>query len=324
MVTAAYLGNSVTAQRDSYIDALHQKLVSRWGIQGEPLRAGLGGVGSLAVSGLIDYLVLRHAPRICFVECSLADAGGATPLHLIGTAVRSILTDLLSVGVTPVVLHLPRADVTAEAHEAVVTIYDNVARDFEVPRVDVRFLGSHGGFRDGVHTSPELSYRIAQEIAKRLDPTLPVVETVSIPTNIPRIRLSHIGTDTRATGRITEARFRWVWQTRVLDTGSSIEVSTAPDSILGLYVIARSTSGVLRISGARRSVDVQVWDEWCVRPRIQFVHLPADMADECSLEISATGLISGELNAQGQPSSLAHAGTSAELMGVAVLSLETP
>lgn len=323
MVTAAYLGNSVTAQRDSYVDSLHQNLTSRWGVQGEPLRAGLGGVGSLAIAGLVDYLVLRHAPRICFVECSLADAGGATPLHLIGTSVRSILADLVSVGITPVVLHLPRADISAEAHETVVTIYDHMARDLEVPTIDVRFLGSRGGFRDGVHTSPELSKHIAEAIATQLDSTPPTVRALALAESIPRIRLNHIRTDALASGRITEARFRWVWETRVLDVGSSIDISTGRNPILGLYVIARSTSGVLRVTGARRSVDIQVWDEWCARPRIQFVNLPADMAEECSIKVLATDLLTGAHNAQGQPTSLTHVGTSAELMGVAVLSLET-
>jgi len=226
-------------------------------------------------------------------------------------------------GITPIVLHLPRADISAEAHETVVTIYDHIARDFEVPTIDVRFLGSRGGFRDGVHTSPELSKYIAEAIALQLDSTPPIVRALAVAESIPRIRLNHIRADALASGRITEARFRWVWETRVLDVGSSIDISTERNPILGLYVIARSTSGVLRVTGARRSVDIQVWDEWCARPRIQFVHLPADMAEECSIKVLATDLLTGEHNAQGQPTSLAHVGTSAELMGVAVLSLQT-
>ncbi len=317
--SVAYLGNSVTAQSDSYVDLLHRRVTSLWGLQGEPRRAGLGGVGSLAVAGLLEDLVLRHSPRICFVECSLADAGGATPLHMVEPSIKSILADLQATEIAPVVLHLPRTDVDRQVHDSVVDIYNRVARAYAVPQVDIRFLGTHHGFRDGVHTSQELSQLMANEIAARLDPTIPIGSLNLEVHRASRIRFLPLGSDTRSSRGIRHSRYRWTWETTVLENGSSVEFYGQTGQFLGVYVIARSTSGVLRIQGARSSVTVQVWDQWCTKPRIQFIHLPAEMTNEPRIEVLATDLPIGEQSAQGQPTSAVHAGTSAEIMGAALL-----
>jgi hypothetical protein len=46
-VVIAYLGNSVTAQKDGYRPYLHKGLVKRFGHEHKAVNAGFGGVGSI-------------------------------------------------------------------------------------------------------------------------------------------------------------------------------------------------------------------------------------------------------------------------------------
>lgn len=319
MFSVAYLGNSVTAQRASFVDPLHQLVVDKWNVNSEPRRAGLGGVGSLAMAGLLDYLVLRHQPHVCFVECSLADAGGATPLERIAVGVESILVDLIDAGISPIMLHLPRIDVPANTQQAVIDIYNSIATDHSVPQIDVRHLATENGFHDGVHTTSEMSDRIAQEIAIHLD-DLPRPSSTHSPSSESRkVRFFPAAEGSITVGTSQNSSFRLSIDSKVIDEGSAIRFDTQGATFIGVYVIAKTTSGVIRLQNDRQSATIQVWDPWCTRPRIQFVHVPAALGDECKLEITATGLMTGELDSQGKPTDLAHRGSSLELLGAAVL-----
>ena len=103
----AYLGNSLTVQKAGYRPALHQRLEQHWGAPIQQVNAGLGGVGSLACSCLLDLLVRRHKPDLCLIECSAADMIGATPHTQIGPSVETLVRELLVASVEPVLLDLP-------------------------------------------------------------------------------------------------------------------------------------------------------------------------------------------------------------------------
>lgn len=322
MPSVAYLGNSVTAQRDSYVDPLHRRVSDLWGIEGEPRKAGLGGVGSLAVAGLLDYLVLRHEPDVCFVECSLADAGGATPWHRIALAVESILGDLQRAGVAPIVVHLPRSDVPGSAQQSVVEVYDSIATERGVPQIDLRHLGERGDLRDGVHTSPALAERIAQEISDAF-PNRPIVggpTSPRQPTSAVRHLPARLGI---SSGREAQkSTFRLSLDTRIVEMGGALQFTAPGAQFLGVYVIARSTCGVIEVRSGDASMTVQVWDEWCSRARIQFIHLPEGMTVGPELRIAPTEQVTAERNAQGAPTSITHRGTSAEVLGAAIMTTE--
>lgn len=322
MPSVAYLGNSVTAQRGSYVDPLHRLLSARWGVEGGPRKAGLGGVGSLAVAGLLDYLVLRHRPDVCFVECSLADAGGATPVGRIGVAVESILGDLQSAGVRPVVLHLPRTDVSPKVHQSVVEVYESIAAERSVLCLDLRHVGERGGLPDGVHTSPALSEQIAEAISCELEGVAMVREPEPVGHRGHVVR--HVpAAHGRSSGREAQAgTFRLSLDTRVVVRGGALQFEASSGPFLGVYVIARSTSGVIEIQSGGAAMTVQVWDEWCSRARIQFIHVPEELGIGPVLRVAPTDLHTAHRNALGLPTSVAHEGTSVEVVGAAFLTTE--
>lgn len=319
MPTLAYLGNSVTAQRYSYVDPLHELLRKHWGVSGPPRRAGVGGVGSLALAGLLDSLVLRHQPTHCFVECSLADAGGATPIHSIRLALLSILGDLLSVGVVPILLHLPRQDVEPSAHARVIQIYSEVAKELRVAEIDLRWLGTHGDFRDGVHPSQAMSEIIAKCVADAVLSN--VVEGAVHPVRISaqRVRLHAASSGNLMRGRIRHSKFRFSLPTVIVEAEGAWGISAENSTFVGLYVIAGPASGVIQVSAGNASMTVQLWDEWCVRPRIQFITFPQNMMLAQSLKLDVTLLELGERNAIGEPSALVHRGSTLEIVGGAVI-----
>jgi hypothetical protein len=324
MFSVAYLGNSVTAQRQSYVDFLHPILVSKWGADSKPLKAGLGGVGSLALAGLMDWLVIRHEPSVCFVECSLADAGGATPESRVAIGITSIVEDLLASGTRPIMLHLPRIDSRSPLHDRVASIYRAVQNRYALTEVNLRHLVDPRGFRDGVHTTPALSERIAREIALQLGPRMPDPSNHAPLDRHHRVRFVPATDGTCITGTMSSSSFRLALPTVLLGVGGSFRFLAPGAQFLGLYVIAKASSGVVRLTGKDFREDIQVWDEWCERPRLQFVPLQDDAGVQEFLMVEATDLASAEKNCQGFPTEAVHRGSGVEIVGAAVLSPTVP
>lgn len=279
----------------------------------------MGGVGSLALAGLLDTLVLRHQPTLCFVECSLADAGGATPRHSIPLALQSILGDLTSAGIVPVLLHLPRTDISPQVHERVVEIYSEVGRIYGVAEIDLRLLADDGHFRDGVHTSKAFSKIIAQRIVDALPDCLDDLPVSHVRAEEQRIRLLPASSGVSVRGNIRQSQFRLALPTVIIGSQGSWKLTAPGLAIAGLYVIAGPMSGVIRLTARKASITVQVWDEWCERPRIQFINLPEDMMVDDSLLIEMTDFDVADRNAIGGPPMFAHKGSSLEIAGGAVI-----
>lgn len=311
----AYLGNSVSAQRQSYVGFLHEILTKQWGLDSPPRQASLGGVGSLAMSGLLDLLVLRYRPRVCFVECSLADSGGATPPSLLEIGLRTILTKLMSQGCVPVVIHLPRIDIPPEKSDQVVRNYDRLCVECGIQRIDLRSLGECGEYIDGIHTTPSFSRVIAAEIARNLEEYMPK----TLPSNIHENgEVTHfIGAEESemVTGTATPSGFRTLLPTIRVERGSVIRFAPQAGRFIGLYVIANPESGVIRIHNEDGDDLIQVWDRWCTRSRIQFISFPRGFRDEQEMSIEMTDLVRGKRNCQGDWSEELRQGTSVDVLG---------
>ena len=316
MASIAYLGNSATSQRNSFVDPLHSKLTVQWNQEMELRRAGLGGVGSLAVAGLLDYLVLRHDVDVCFVECSLADSGGATPMQLIHLAVESILKDLIRSSVTPIVLHLPRHDVSAAQSESVIEIYNALATKHQVQVIDLRNSGDSDSFNDGVHATAEFSAEIAHKIAAALPAPPHISESLGDAKEAGKAKFIHAYLGEIATGKATHSRFRMALPTLVMKQGSEIQFAIKGKCIAGIYLIANSHSGVLNLKAGSEDITVQIWDQWCHRPRIQFVSLYPMLTQELTLTLSATNLAFADRNCVGNATPEIHRGTQVELLGL--------
>lgn len=277
----AYLGNSVTAQKDSYTHQLHLKLEKYSSASLPKINAGLGGVGSLACAALLDFLVLRHKPSICFVETSLSDSAGATPIDLVSETLIEIIGRLSVAGITPIFVHLPRTDIPQREKDAVLAIYRECAEKFEVLEVDItQSFPVSNGLRDGIHHTTSGANFTAEQIYESLlksdvnsQPVANKTLTrVILPEELPRMHF-----------RFTLPYYR-------LQVSDSVTLPSPGGVPLGLLVIATKSSGVIRITDGIRIQTQQVWDHWCVKPRIQLLHLQPEFRSSFSLTVSMTNL----------------------------------
>lgn len=167
----AYLGNSVTVQKDGYRPHLHAGLIHRFGHDHKQVNAGFGAVGSLGSVCTMDELVIRHNPTLCFIECMTGDMG--VGLHAdTGPALEGILRKLATIGCSACFLNLPRRDADFSPDNPIVALYARVAAHYGAASVN---LGSPlksksaNFFRDVVHTTPLGGRRTAEFILTELD-----------------------------------------------------------------------------------------------------------------------------------------------------------
>ena len=164
----AYLGSSVTVQRrEGYQPRLHAALCSALGRAHRPVRAAVGGTGSITGLYMLDDLVLYHAPELCVIEFVPTDAVGATPPAVLEAVLEALAPIRLRTHeCEPCFLLLGRRD-SAPMLDATVAAYHAVAADQEVACIDstTLFDGDDSAFLDAVHTTALGADRIAAEAA---------------------------------------------------------------------------------------------------------------------------------------------------------------
>jgi lysophospholipase L1-like esterase len=271
--TIAYMGASVTAQKDGYRPRLHQLLQRRFGRDHVMVNAGTGAIGSIGGLFLMDRLVLRHQPDLCFVEYATTDATGTTPPGLVGPALEEIVLRLRDAGCEPCLLLLPRAE-GEQGHEA----YREVAERHGVPLLDVAASLSPSDLtdwvlRDVVHTTPSGADAIARTIADSLDAALaPTGAALGAPG---RIHDRSFGGATLVPASLEHLREPG-GGSRGLFRLSLPYVEIGPDGVfeptfdgelVGMVVVVGPQSGIVAI-GDR---EVNLFDRWCHYERLSTV-----------------------------------------------------
>jgi hypothetical protein len=282
-----YLGNSLTAQNFGYLDSLHAELTKRLSIDETPIRSGLGGVGSMAVAVLCDYLVFRHKPRICFVETFTGDVAEATPLHLIDESLGTIISGLIEHNILPIFLFIPRIDVSREYSQKVFNTYQRVLERFRIPYIDVRFdleermanvSGSPESMlqSDRVHLTKIGGEIVGNLIAKKFvelkfDLSAPgySMKQLSIQAPFHSLKLKYFNDISTWKSHGT---FKFVLPyIRILPKDKY--VFNVLEEAIAILCIADPSTGILRIDDAREIMQYQIHDQWCTFSRIQCLPL---------------------------------------------------
>jgi hypothetical protein len=131
----AYLGNSITVQKNSFHDYLHALLAVQKNISAL-IKAGIGGVGSLACNFMANQLVLDRNAQIYFVEHFAGDMGGATPMESIGGAVKGLVHKLLNQDIFVIYIYLFRSS-TAHNTQATLPICEDIASRYKILAINV-------------------------------------------------------------------------------------------------------------------------------------------------------------------------------------------
>jgi hypothetical protein len=164
----AYLGASVTVQKQGYRPRLHELLVRRSGQQHKSIMAAVGATGVVPGAFLSDGLVASHRPDICLIEYSTPLLGGREARY-VGAALDGIVSKLLAIGAQPCLLHLYRR---GKGQDELVASFEEVAEAHGIPSIDLMTplreavtageLAKEALFKDGIHTTPEGSQMVAE------------------------------------------------------------------------------------------------------------------------------------------------------------------
>jgi len=315
----AFLGNSVSAQKEGYSLYFQQNINNHFGHKFQFVNASLGGIGSLACSFLVDDFVSRHKPDLCFVECATADIGGATPLQYIGPAVDGIIGQLLSNNIKVCLVHLYRHKDDFLLEEKVIGLYEQVAKHYKVPSLNIHKaiagLILDEGFvaekivYDGLHTTPDGAVLTAGLLFKafvKFIQTNKSGQTADIaPVYVNCFRYTNILPATPEMlsfpGAGLQGRYRGL--ILYLQIGHGNEITFIPENceLAGIMVIVDGGSGVVKVSSHGAISNIQLFDEWCGKERIQAIILDSPHKQGLPFKISLADNSSGERGANAAP-----------------------
>lgn len=327
----AYIGNSVTAQRDGYRPLLH-KLIEDWSShRHDTINFGLGGVGSFGSAALFDLFVAKRRPSVAFIETSLADSGLNTPVEWVEDSVRSLVKSLQEMETTAVFLHMPRIDEFRSHVIRTRALYDEIAATAVLPQIDVEQSLTKRGlvlrqamFTDGIHTTAEGGRMFATAIAEDLKDAEESLTTVG-PTTLSRdssdgwkrLRTHWIDSVPFTAGASSRGFYRLQLPTIRLTPGSQTELTTVGSSVVGLVVVVDSESGVMEVAAGSDGLTVQLADEWTNRsPRLQVVPFPRNFRVKDTLRVTCSVRDTAARDAAGRFSQVQGTAKSLQLCGL--------
>ena len=271
-VTIAYMGNSVTAQKDGYRPHLHAGLVKRFGHDHRAVNAGFGGVGSIGSVCTMDDLVIRHRPALCFIECLTGDIGVGVHADT-GPALEGMLRKLAAIGTAPCFLNLPRGDADCSLENPTVALYARVAEYHRTPSIDIGPMlkdEASALFRDDVHTTEAGGRRIAELILEALEskftapgdsyPWTPLFSRDFSAATVTPMRTDAL----RDPAACAIKRFRLSTPYVELGPDNEIGFHSRTDELLGLLIVAGPHSGPTVMN----NVEYQLRDRWCHYERL--------------------------------------------------------
>jgi hypothetical protein len=289
----AYLGLSVTAQRDGFRPRLHAAIERMTGRAHRAINAGVGGVGSVSMAFLMDQLVIAHRPALCFIECTTGDIDGRTPVNDAPRAIEGILRKLAAIDCAACLLHLHQRQQSRRVPHPILAGYERVADHYGVPSIDVGHrleediaegrADAAALFRDVVHTTPAG----ADVVAGLIVDALALIRTKTAGAD------GRLAERTRCTDGVFDrgcvidvrpedcdsppptGRFRLTCPFVDIDPSNAVRFDRRDVALAGFSFVAGPTTGVVRVSTASGDADYQTWDRWCVYDRLSTVVFPA-------------------------------------------------
>lgn len=273
--TIAYMGASVTAQKEGFRPRLHELLCRESSRPHRSVAAGTGAMGSISGLFLMDELVLRHGPDLCLVEYATSDAIGTTPIEHLEPVLDGVVAKLFAHNCACCFLYLTRADGALAAESPVLAAYERVAERHGVPSIDLTSMPSGIGgealIRDGVHTTALGSMLVAEAVARALREIRAAGGHAAPGSTAGNDRFAQARLDppseTTVGGKARTGQFRLTWPYVEIYSGAELRFSPRGD-LVGLLVVLGPASGYIRIeSPASRGVYL-LWDEYCSYERL--------------------------------------------------------
>jgi hypothetical protein len=325
----AYLGNSITAQKNSFHEYLHVLLNAQYKNISNPIKAGIGGVGSLACNFMANQLVLDRNPQICFVECLAADMGGATPLELIDGAVEGLVQKLLSKDIFVIFLYLFRSSATYDV-QSILPIYEDIASRYRIPTINVfdyiknQYIGRYDEIlSDGIHTTPFGAAVYAQYIASSLSSFLDnsTPQPIPEPKNFRSFINTNIFLPTQFDpGNLDVDRrklFRLYFPYVEIRAGEKVLYESNSHHVIGFMFLADIQCGVISITNddSNDPLIMQLADQWCKTPRIQAAYFKKPISPNKRVTLAILSDDRAPYGANGQVNTFVQTGDALKIFG---------
>lgn len=298
----AYLGNSITAQRQGYRPFLHARLVERFGRPHHPINAGLSATGSIGCVYTLPDFVLRHSPDVCFIECTTGDRGIGLAPERIGPVLEGIVRRLLKQHCAPCNLHLYRYDQSYVDSDPIVAAYESLLEHYRIPSINIGRLfermltqKERETFNfDGVHLSQEGAKWVADIVADavvQIGAQVPSQFEIPVPKfadhyEFAVMKPAHIGMVTDAS-RGKTGLFRGIYPYVELTSGNAIEFRSSEGPIDGVMLVIGPYSGFIEIEVEGIRSEYLIWDRWCIHERLQVLLLSAQAPPNATVRIAA-------------------------------------
>jgi lysophospholipase L1-like esterase len=282
----AYLGNSVTAQRNGYRQLLHDRLVAQSGHPHHSINAGFSATGSIGCLYTLTDFVLKHSPDLCFIECTTGDKGVKTPPNKIGPVLEGIVRQLLNQHCAPCNLHLYRHDQSFDDSDPIIDAYESLLEHYQIPSINVGRLYEQNLTKqqrdafsfDGVHLSPEGAQWVANIVAEAV---MRLSRRVSSEFELPSPRYpdryEFAALEPALLSMLVDAssgmcaQFRGIYPYVELASSNAIEFQTKAGPIDGVMLIIGPSSGFISVKAEGIQSEYLVWDPWCIYDRLQAI-----------------------------------------------------
>jgi len=332
----AFLGNSVTAQKEGYAHLAADQLNTLFKPDHEFIFAGLGGIGSLASCFLMDDFVLRHNPDLCFVECTVADIGYATPKHYLEQAIKGIIHKLIASDTQFCFLHLFNTHTPSERIAEVIEIYEEIIDHYDISSINIASkinslidsnqLSAEDILYDGVHTTEQGAEVYSKTICSAFTSILEDDSLKSGSFNLKINDLDDSFTHTQivlpdslvneTSNHVKKARFRGLIKYIQMDQEYILHTRLDTGLIVGFLIVADESSGVLNVTWKGTSTYIQTYDKWCHKERIQAVILDNPVQKSQKLSISLSLHDQAKRGANGTTTNYKHQGSLFKLIGL--------
>ncbi len=279
-MTIAYFGASVTAQREGYRPRAHALLAGDDPAAERAVHAGVGGVGVVSGLFLLDDLVLRHRPSLCFVEFATTDMAALTPDDLLRPALEAVVERLRAADCEPCFLLLGRRGVPAANRRRVRAAYEEVARHHGVRCVDVaaELEEATGMLADGVHTTQGgaecIARRIADDVARHGRPRPQRARGASCTPSMLATAVTPARPDELADpADAVTGTLRFSYPYVAVRPGNAFTHRLRGELVGLLVAIGPTTGGVVVSTGDGWEEERVLWDRWCTYERLSTVIL---------------------------------------------------
>jgi hypothetical protein len=298
MMKLCFIGNSVSAQKNSYRDLLVAQLTKR-DVELSVVNCCLGGIGSLGIAFFVDLFAKGQSFDCVVLETFVADLGGATPRHLIAPALGGLLQCPAVSQATVIPLLLYRSDIEEEQYQDVLDIYSQVLKKHGLSAINVyvsvKSLEDDGQLDastvvyDGVHTTPAGAALYAKIVMNegRFENRLTQKRLPSVPSDAIIAKPLLPVTRFLVRGRYETGLYRLSLPYVCVQAGDDFDVEVSDGVCIGLIVVADADSGVVRISCQEWVHQAQVYDRWCHQNRLQVVFFPKPVPPNHTIQIRA-------------------------------------